>query len=150
MTPRRLRVKVGERWFTVEIEDLTASPVKVMVDGETYLVEVAGLPQTPSALPRPPAASPSPPTPASNPHQSGAVLPSAQVSEKLVRAPMAGRVMSVNVRPGDPVTSGQELCVLEAMKMEQSIRAPQDGVVKTIHVAPMQQVVTNAPLVELE
>ncbi len=54
------------------------------------------------------------------------------------------------VRPGDKVSGGTELCVVEAMKMEQSIRAPADGVVKTVHIQPLQQVNANDPLVELE
>ena len=54
------------------------------------------------------------------------------------------------VRPGDRVSAGDEVCVVEAMKMEQSIRAPKSGVVKTIHVQPMDSVSANDPLMELE
>jgi len=54
------------------------------------------------------------------------------------------------VRPGDRVAAGDEVCVVEAMKMEQSIRTGRDGVIKTIHVQPMDSVSTNDPLVELE
>ncbi len=63
---------------------------------------------------------------------------------------MSAKVIAVRVRPGDQVERGQEVCVVEAMKMEQSIRVSQDGVVKAVHVAPLQQVATNDPLVELE
>ena len=63
---------------------------------------------------------------------------------------MPGRVIAILVRPGDRVSMGDELCVVEAMKMEQSIRAPRDGVVKTIHVQPMDSVNANDPLIELE
>ena len=54
------------------------------------------------------------------------------------------------VRPGDHVSACDEVCVVEAMKMEQSIRAPRSGVVKTIHVQPMDSVSANDPLMELE
>jgi biotin carboxyl carrier protein len=63
---------------------------------------------------------------------------------------MPGRVISIMVRPGDTVSAGQEVCVVEAMKMEQSIRSPQNGVVKEIRVQPMDSVRTNDPLMELE
>ncbi|MSQ07237.1 MAG: acetyl-CoA carboxylase biotin carboxyl carrier protein subunit [Dehalococcoidia bacterium] len=63
---------------------------------------------------------------------------------------MPGRVMAIRVRPGDRVAAGQEVCVVEAMKMEQSIRAHRDGVVKVIHVQPLDLVAARAPLVELE
>jgi biotin carboxyl carrier protein len=63
---------------------------------------------------------------------------------------MPGRVISVSVRPGDRVSEGDEVCVVEAMKMEQSIRATRDGVVKTVHVQPADPVKANGPLIELE
>ena len=63
---------------------------------------------------------------------------------------MPGRVISIMVRPGDRVSAGQEVCLVEAMKMEQSIRATLDGVVKEVLVQPMDSVRTNDPLIELE
>ena len=63
---------------------------------------------------------------------------------------MPGRVISIMVRPGEQVSAGQEVCVVEAMKMEQSIRVAGSGVIKTIHVQPMDSVSANDPLMELE
>ena len=63
---------------------------------------------------------------------------------------MPGRVMSITVRPGQRVSAGEEVCVVEAMKMEQSIRAPRAGVIKTIHVQPLDSVSADDPLIELE
>ena len=70
--------------------------------------------------------------------------------DDLLRSPMPGRVISIMVRPGDSVAAGDEVCVVEAMKMEQSIRAVQAGVVKIIHVQPMDSVSASDPLIELE
>ncbi len=144
MAVRSIRVRVGERWYTVEVEDLSTSPVRVTVEGETFYVEVEGLPKARPARRVPPAAT-GPRT-----EHAQARSPGATGSDKIIRSPMPGRVMAVTVRPGDIVTPGQEVCVLEAMKMEQSIRTPQDGVVREVHVRPMDQVGTNDPLVELE
>jgi propionyl-CoA carboxylase alpha chain len=63
---------------------------------------------------------------------------------------MPGRVLAIRVRPGDLVSAGDEVCVIEAMKMEQSIRVSLDGVVKAIHVRPMDTVKANDPLIEME
>ena len=63
---------------------------------------------------------------------------------------MPGRVMAILVRPGDHVSAGDELCVVEAMKMEQSVRASRDGVVKQVYISPMDSVRANDPLIELE
>jgi 3-methylcrotonyl-CoA carboxylase alpha subunit len=54
-------------------------------------------------------------------------------------APMPGKVTAVHVRPGDAVTLGQPLMVLEAMKMEHAIKAPTDGVIEAVHFAPGDQ-----------
>jgi biotin carboxyl carrier protein len=138
-----LRVRVGDNWYTVEVGDLTQSPVEVTVDGETILVEIEG--QTPP-LRRPPR----PGRAGTNTPQSASGTPTASSQDKILRSPMPGRVMSILVRPGDRVSSGDEVCVVEAMKMEQSILAPRDGVIKAVHVQPLDSVNANDPLVELE
>jgi len=48
-------------------------------------------------------------------------------------SPMPATVIRVDVAPGDAVTSGQTLIVLEAMKMELPVRAPGDGRVRAVH-----------------
>ncbi len=142
-----LRVKVGDTWYTVVVGDLGQSPVEVIVDGETFLVEIEGPPAWPNrpprgARPRPSASRPPPPPePAAQP---------VTLSGNILRSPMPGRVMSILVRPGDQVEEGGEVCVVEAMKMEQSIRSPRAGVVKAVHVQPLDSVNTDDPLVELE
>lgn len=56
---------------------------------------------------------------------------------------MPGKILTVRVRLGDRVTYGQELCVLEAMKMEQIIRSPRDGVIDSVNVVPGDSVVNG-------
>ena len=51
-----------------------------------------------------------------------------------VKAPMPGLVLDILVEPGQKVTKGDSLMVLEAMKMENSIKSPADGVIKEILV----------------
>jgi propionyl-CoA carboxylase alpha chain len=53
---------------------------------------------------------------------------------KLLVSPMPGLIVSVAVEPGQEVKAGQELCVLEAMKMENVLRAERDAVVETVLV----------------
>ena len=139
-----IRVRVGDHWYTVEVGDLTRSPVQVTVDGETFEVDVAAAPSPPRRG-RPPGGLTVPDAPTATPASSGA-----PVDDDILRSPMPGRVMSVMVRPGDTVVAGDEVCVVEAMKMEQSILAHRDGVVKTVFVQPLDSVNANDPLVELE
>jgi biotin carboxyl carrier protein len=53
-----------------------------------------------------------------------------------VRAIIPGRVVGLSVVPGDAVVAGQQLLVVEAMKMQNELRAPRDGVVSSVAVAP--------------
>ena len=141
-----IRVRIGEQWFTVEVGDLAQSPVQVTVDGETFEVEIeADAGPTPVRRGRPAGGLTVPDAPAAQPSGSAA-----QIDDDILRSPMPGRVMSILVRPGDAVSAGDEVCVVEAMKMEQSILAHRDGVVKTVFVQPLDSVAANDPLVELE
>ena len=63
---------------------------------------------------------------------------------------MPGRVVLVKARPGDAVTAGQELLVLEAMKMELSLRAPRDGTIAEVRAAEGDFIDADAVLVTLE
>ncbi len=51
-----------------------------------------------------------------------------------VRAIIPGRIVSVSIVPGDLVVAGQQLLVVEAMKMQNELRAPRDGIVSTVAV----------------
>ena len=62
----------------------------------------------------------------------------------LVRAPMHGKVLGILVEQGAPVTRGQRLAIIEAMKMEHTLTAPIDGTVSEIAVAVDAQVAEGA------
>ncbi len=70
--------------------------------------------------------------------------------EGSLQAPMPGTVLQVEVEPGDPVTTGQRLMLLEAMKMELAVSSPGDGVVTAVHVRPGELVRAGQTLLELE
>lgn len=65
-------------------------------------------------------------------------------------APMPGKMVSFLAQPGDTVTKGQALAVMEAMKMEHTINAPRDGVVAELLFAVGDQVGDGAELLRLE
>lgn len=65
-------------------------------------------------------------------------------------APMGGRIISLDVKPGDAVKKGQVLLVYEAMKMENDVTAERDSTVKRIFVKPNDVVGTDAVLIEFE
>lgn len=67
-----------------------------------------------------------------------------------ITAQIAGRVLKVNVKPGDPVAEGDVLLMLEAMKMENEIKSPRAGTVKEVAVKEGDRVPEGTTLVVLE
>lgn len=67
-----------------------------------------------------------------------------------VGAPVAGRVVSIDVRPGDAVRRGAQLAVIDAMKMEHVVSAAVPGIVRSIDAAPGDIVFPGHGLVSLE
>ena len=79
-----------------------------------------------------------------------AVAADAPVTGPVQKAMMGGRIISVNVKPGDAVKKGQLLLVYEAMKMENDVNSERDGVVKRVFVAPDKVVNTDDIMIEFE
>jgi len=133
-------VRVNAKLYEVEIGDLNARPIVAVVEGETFEVwpEAIGS----GAGPAPSAAPALAQVPASAP----AAKPQSDASA--VHAPIPGVIVSVSVQPGDQVSTGQELCVLEAMKMKNIIRAPRDGEIATVSMVVGQHVQHHQVLVE--
>lgn len=64
-----------------------------------------------------------------------------------IQAPMPGKVIAVKTKVGDSVKAGQELLIVEAMKMNNPILASTDGIVKEIYVNAGDPIQTGAPLI---
>ena len=141
--PTRLRVNVGGRWYTVEVGDVGASPVRVLIDGQPAEVRIEGLGDGRGPVP----AGDAPPVRATV--QESPSTGSAK-AVKAFTSPMPGVVVSVAVVVGDVLVTGDEICVLEAMKMQQTLRADWSGTVGTVHVQSGQQVLDGDPIVDLE
>uniref|UniRef100_A0A8C9NS20 propionyl-CoA carboxylase n=1 Tax=Serinus canaria TaxID=9135 RepID=A0A8C9NS20_SERCA len=74
----------------------------------------------------------------------------AEDTSSILRSPMPGTVVAVSVKPGDMVSEGQEICVIEAMKMQNSMIAAKTGKVKAVHCKAGDTVGEEDLLVELE
>ena len=69
---------------------------------------------------------------------------------KFLLAPMPGLLVKLAVKAGDEVKAGEELAVVEAMKMENSLRAAQDGVVKTVKAEVGASLAVDEAIMEFE
>lgn len=72
------------------------------------------------------------------------------VTGEVLQAPMGGTIISINVKPGDKVNTGDILLVYEAMKMENEVEAEHPAVIKRVFVEPGQVVGLEANLIEFE
>ena len=126
---KRIRVKIGDKWYEVEVGDISTNPIRVQVDGDAVEVNVEGLAE------------------AILPVATSSQLPAGRTMQ--VRSPMPGVIVSVGVKPGQSVSEGDALCVLEAIKLQQAIRAPAAGTVQAVHIAPGQSVTAGHALVDL-
>jgi len=136
----KLRVKIENETFEVDVKDLTTRPIVAEVNGEKFEIfpeEAAALGSVePACAPEATSFTPS-------------AAPVANVDRnKSVLAPIPGVIIAITVKPGDSVTRGQELCTLEAMKMKNAIRATRDGKIATVLVTVGDQVKHSQVLIE--
>lgn len=125
---KRFRLTLEGKTFEVAVENPDANPVRVTVDGETFEIPLETLDEVAPAAPEANLKSP-----ISN-------LGSAAPAGHVLKAPMPGAITRVSVRPGDHVERGQELMVLEAMKMNNIIRAAAPGQIAEVRVTEKQSV----------
>lgn len=136
------QVTIAGKTYHVEVPNPQERPVRAVVDGEAvevWLDEDAGVVSTPQPAISAPAPAPIPVV---------APAPTAAAAGD-VTAPLPGVIISIAVKVGDRVTVGQELCVLEAMKMNNPIRSTANGTVTAVHISVGQQIPHGAPLLTL-
>jgi biotin carboxyl carrier protein len=145
-------VVVDGEVHVVEIDDPSASPMTVRVNGRAFQVEVregeapvvSPVPQVAPPTPQEPERDRAPELPTGREPQPDRApsSPTARVAVDIqaVTAPMPGTILEVYVSPGDHVSYRQDLCILEAMKMKNAIRSPRDGVIAEVRVQPNQAV----------
>ena len=139
--PHTLKVKIKDTWYTVEVKDLDANPVEALVDGELVEVELDSL----TAIAQAGAEAQVEQQDLSNEEASEPVT----AVQHVIRSPMPGVIMSVTVKEGDAVKAGDEICILEAMKMQQSLKSDASGTVVSIRVIAGQQVQSGETIAEL-
>jgi propionyl-CoA carboxylase alpha chain len=68
----------------------------------------------------------------------------------VLRSPMPGTLVSIEVAPGDTVEPGQQVAVVEAMKMQNVLRAPKHAVIKSVFAKPGANLKTDQVIIEYE
>ncbi|MGL5682088.1 MAG: biotin/lipoyl-containing protein [Marinifilaceae bacterium] len=87
---------------------------------------------------------------ASGPTNTANAVAEEPITGKVITAPMPGNIFKLLVQPGDMVSKGQSVLILEAMKMENNITSDYSGKVKRLFVKENAAVAADAPLMEIE
>ena len=134
------KFKINNSDFTVDITGAEDNIIELEVNGTPFKVEmekaVKAAPKTPKVVNAPVA-------------QNAKTQPVSSSAVSKVAAPLPGVILSVNIKEGDTVKSGDTLMVMEAMKMENAIMAEVGGVVKAVKVKPQDSVLQGDILVEI-
>ena len=134
------KFKINNSDFTVDITGAEDNIIELEVNGTPFKVEmekaVKAAPKTPKVVNAPVA-------------QNAKTQPVNSSAVSRVEAPLPGVILSVNVKEGDTVKSGDTLMVMEAMNMENAIMAEVGGVVKAVKVKPQDSVLQGDILVEI-
>lgn len=133
---RKFLINVNGNQYEVEVEEITSS-------------ETSTKPQVEYSQPAPKAERPAP-QPKQETKAEAPKKVAAKAGQEVVKAPMPGTILSINVKEGDNVKKGQILLILEAMKMENEIVSPRDGKIAKIVVSKGSSVNTGDDMVIIE
>lgn len=141
------RFKINGNNYEVAVNSVEGKTASVVVNGTPYTVELEEAPAAPVQAPVSAPAATAAPAPA--PAVAAAPAPAASGAGKAVTSPLPGVIIAIKVNVGDVVKAGQEVAVLEAMKMENSIEATHDGTVTAINVSKGDSILEGAPVVTI-
>ena len=134
------KFKINGKEYNVSIGAAEGKNLTVNVNGADYQVELENAPAAapvaaPAAAPKAEAA------PAAAPKSAGAGV--------VVKSPLPGIIISVDVKEGQAVKRGQKVAVIEAMKMENDILAEADGTITAVHTRKGDSVLEGADIVTI-
>ena len=148
---KEYKYKINGNAYKVTIGDIEDNIANVEVNGTHYKVEMEEKEKQPKVVkPAQPAAVrplPNSPTAPTTP----VVKPAAPSTGKsAIKSPLPGVILDIKVNVGDTVKKGQNVLILEAMKMENNINADKDGTVTAINVSKGDSVLEGNDLLIIE
>jgi len=142
---KKFKFTIRGNEYDVNILNMDDNIAEIDVNGSTYKVEIqqeVKTTKTPKLI-RPKV------VPSSEADTAKTAKPSAAKGTGHVKAPLPGTIVKLDVRVGDTVKSGDQLLVMEAMKMENNINADREGTITEIKVKEGDSVLEGDVLVEI-
>ena len=125
-----IQIKIGTESYDVEVGDISVSPVDVTVNGNIYSVDISKYLK--NIQPKKRKITKKIPTRTKKQEN---ITKNNNTVNNSVKSPMPGTILGVKVSVGDTVKVGDELLVLESMKMENMINSPIDGTISKILIS---------------
>jgi len=131
---KKFKITVDGETFEVEVEEIKSKQTITKINKVSSAEREPEVKETKNVMSKP---------------TSSAVANPTKTSKGVVTAPLPGEILSINVKEGDSVKKGDQLLVIEAMKMENEVFAPAGGTIKEIFVKPGDYVETGQKLIEI-
>jgi len=137
---KEYKFKINGKEYNVAIGEASGNLLSVNVNGADYQVELENAPA---------AAPVAAPVSAPKAEAAPAAAPKAAGAGVVVKSPLPGIIISVDVKEGQAVKRGQKVAVIEAMKMENDILAEADGTITAVHTRKGDSVLEGADIVTI-
>lgn len=146
---KQYKYKINGNLYNVTVNDVEDNIARVEVNGIPFNVEMEKKPKVEASKPIVrPAAKPAAAPAAAKPATAPSAAPAAKKSG--IKSPLPGVILDIKVKVGDEVKKGQQVLILEAMKMENSINSDRDGKVAAINVSKGDSVLEGTDLIVIE
>ena len=121
-----MKIRVEKKWYNIEVDSISSDSAVVLVDGERFEVKLEDVEKTSELIEE----------------VSGPISNSVggrTDNYKEFKSPMPGIIISILVQTGDDVSQGQDICVLESMKMQQTLKSDMAGTIMGTSVSQGDQ-----------
>jgi len=139
---KKFKFTIKGQQYDVDVKDVDGNVAQVEVNGTIYDVAIESdmkVSKTPTLVRKP----------VRNKPNEGKITKSAGGGASVVKAPLPGSIIKINVAVGDQINVGDTLLVMEAMKMENNVLAEKSGTIKAIKVAVGDNVLQDDALIDL-
>lgn len=145
---REYLLSIGGKKYKARVKSITTEYAQIVVNDREYRVELEQLGPSKAETPAVSEAKRVSPGRYEPSREAKSISSSSGVAGGVI-SPLPGLILEMFVKEGDTVRAGQDLLVMESMKMENRIHAPHDGVVKKVFVRRGDNVLEGDKLVEV-